>query len=100
LPTGVRVPIYFTIQPGGSEIRVQSAAVGPKGAQLYYPNTYNAAAGTIYNFWNYDAVSKGWYIYGKGKVSQDKQYIVPNPGVLIYELTGAMVGDNSAQPAI
>ncbi len=92
LPTGVHVPIYFTIQPGGSEIEVKSTGSGVRGARLFYPNTYNEPAGTQYNFWNYDPTSKGWYIYGSGRVSADKAHIVPDPGVVVYELTGAMVG--------
>lgn len=100
LPTGVRVPIYFTIQPGGAEIRVQGGAPSMKGARLYYPNTYNEPSGTIYNFWNYDAASKGWYVYGKGYVTADKHNIIPDPGVLVYELTGAMVGGGGAKPAV
>jgi RHS repeat-associated protein len=91
LPTGVRIPIYFTIQPGGSEIDVANQSA-TKGAQLYYPNNYKDAPGTAYNFWNYDAASKGWYIYGSGKVSLDRQKIIPDPSVFVYELTGAMVG--------
>ena len=98
LPPGVQVPIYFTIQPGGSEIDVQSGAAGIKGAQLYYPNTYKKRPGTLYNFWNYDADSKGWYIYGQGQVSSDWNHIVPDSDVVLYELTGAMVGGAGAEP--
>src|SRR6266851_7635051 len=93
LPTGVQVPIYFTIQPGGSYIRVQYSSGGLNGARLIYPNPYHSAAGTEFNFWNYDADSKGWYVYGRGTVSQNAQSVIPDPGVVIYELTGAMVGD-------
>jgi hypothetical protein len=92
LPTGVRIPIYFTIQPGGSQITVASQGQARKGAQIFYPNTYNDPPGTLYHFWNYDATSKGWYIYGDGRVSPDRTTIVPNSDVFVYELTGAMVG--------
>ena len=84
LPSGVRVPIYFTIQPGGAYIST--------GARLIYPNTYNSRPGTVYDFWNYDPDARGWYIYGYGKVSADGKQIVPDPGVMIWELSGAMVG--------
>lgn len=94
LPAGVQVPIYFTIQPGGAYIDVRNySSTGIKGARLIYPNPYHSASGTEFNFWNYDAVAKGWYVYGHGKVSKDGQSVVPDPGVVVYELTGAMVGD-------
>ncbi|HEY6971173.1 MAG TPA: DUF6531 domain-containing protein [Candidatus Angelobacter sp.] len=89
LPAGVQVPIYFTIQPGGAYIK------GP-GARLIYPNGFNYKPGTPFDFWNYDADVKGWFVYGHGKVSADARNILPDPGVLIYEFTGAMVGSTGA----
>ncbi|MCU1269196.1 MAG: hypothetical protein JWN74_490 [Acidobacteriaceae bacterium] len=96
LPT-VQVPIYFTIQPGSAYLNVMSAGV-PKGARLYYPNTYNYPPGNVYAFWNYDPNEKGWYVYGEGKVSADRSQVIPNPGVVIYEFTGAMVANPSNAP--
>jgi len=93
LPQGVRVPIYFTIQPGAAYIDVANYSEGKKGARLIYPNTFHYPAGTSFDFWNYNADDKGWFIYGHGKVSQDAQTIVPDPGVEIYEFTGAMVSN-------
>ena len=63
LPAGVKVPVFFTIQPGGSQVI-------PPRAQLIYPNFTNQPAGGRIDFWNYDAEDKGWYIYGKGTVSR------------------------------
>ena len=96
LPTGINVPIYFTIQPGDAYIDTQAGA-WVKGAQLYYPNSHNAAPGTVFDFWNYDAEQKGWYVYGTGTVSNDGKQIVPGPGVEIYDFTGAMVGSPSVE---
>jgi RHS repeat-associated protein len=98
LPAGVKVPIYFTIQPGGAYINVLNAGSGPKGARLIYPNTFNFAPGTAFNFWNYDADVKGWFIYGSGAVSPNGVSVIPNPGVELYEFTGAMVGSPNAGP--
>ncbi len=84
LPEGVVVPVYFTVQPGGSY-------VFPDGARIIYPNYTNLAAGTRVNFWNYDPDQKGWYIYGQGTVTPDGKQIVPDPGVRVYEFTGAMI---------
>jgi RHS repeat-associated protein len=94
----VEVPIYFTIQPGGGKIWVNNPE-GPQGGTLFYPNSHHQSPGTLVNFWNYDPHSpRGWYIYGQGKVSANGQTIVPNPGVEVYQLTGAMVGGSGWGP--
>lgn len=96
LPTR-EVPVYFTIQPGGVHLQSVDPTL-PQGARLVYPN-YNAAApGTVLDFWSYDPVDKGWYVYGQGKVSEDARQVVPDPGVAIYEFTGAMVSSPSNAP--
>jgi len=95
LPAGVQVPIYFTIQPGGAYIKVGNSSAG---ARLIYPNGFNLRPGTAFEFWNYDADAKGWFIYGKGKVSSDARNIIPDPGVFLYEFTGAMVGTPIGAP--
>lgn len=91
------VPVYFTIQPGGAHLQSLDPAL-PQGARLIYPNYNGRAPGTVLDFWNYDPVEKGWYVYGQGKVSADGRQVVPDPGVAIYELTGAMVSDPGNAP--
>lgn len=91
LPPNVDVPVYFTIQPGGSQII-------PPRAQLIYPNFINSPANTRIDFYNYDAAEKGWYIYGKGTVTPDGKQIVPDAGVTLYEFSGAMVAAPSLAP--
>ena len=98
LPQGVEVPIYFTIQPGGAYLDMPTGS-WRKGAQLWYPNWRNARPGTQFDFWNYDPEQKGWYIYGEGAVSKDGRSVVPDPGVEIYQFTGAMVGSSGAAPS-
>jgi RHS repeat-associated protein len=94
----VPVPIYFTIQPGSSYISVNSPS-GTEGARLFYPNGFHFAPGTQFNFWNYSADGAGWFVYGQGRVSPDGSQVVPNPGVYLYEFTGAMVSNpNNAPP--
>ncbi len=94
LPKGVDVPIYFTVQPGGAYLANASYA----GARLIYPNSNGAQPGTTFDFWNYDAEEKGWYVYGQGRVAADGQQIVPNPRVSVYEFSGAMVANPSLAP--
>ena len=91
LPAGVDVPVYFTVQPGG-------AALIPPRAQLVYPNFMGAAAGARIDFYNYDPSEKGWYVYGRGTVTQDRRQIVPDAGVVLYEFSGAMVANPSNAP--
>ena len=91
LPPGIDVPVYFTIQPGGAQII-------PPRAQLIYPNFIGSKPGTRIDFWNYDPTGKGWYVYGQGTVTADSRQIVPDPGVVLYEFSGAMVGSPSFAP--
>ena len=91
LPPGVDVPVYFTIQPGGSQII-------PPRAQLIYPNFIGSKPGTRIDFWNYDPTGKGWYVYGHGTVTPNGKQIVPDPGVVLYEFSGAMIGLPSLGP--
>lgn len=91
LPAGVNVPVFFTIQPGGSQVI-------PPRAQLIYPNFTSQPAGARIDFWNYDAEDKGWYVYGQGTVSANGRQIIPDPGVVLYEFTGAMISNPSNAP--
>jgi RHS repeat-associated protein len=87
LPVGVKVPLYFTIQPG--------AVYLTEGARLIYPNYTHEKPGTRMDFWNYDPRGKGWYVYGQGTVTPDGKQAVPDPGVRIYEFSGAMISTPS-----
>lgn len=91
------VPVYFTIQPGGVHLQSLDPA-SPQGARLVYPNYHGGAPGTALDFWSYDPVDKGWYVYGQGRVSGDARQVVPDPGVAIYEFTGAMVSSPGNAP--
>ena len=84
------VPVYFTVQPGGAHL-LGIDAKSAKGAQIVYPNFTHAPAGTRMDFWDYDATARGWFKYGQGSVSADATRVVPDPGVVIYELSGAMI---------
>jgi RHS repeat-associated protein len=92
LPFGAEFPMYFTVQPGGAYIE-------PYGARIIYPNVTDEPPGTRINFWNYDPEGQGWYIYGRGTVSQDRKQVVPDEGVVIYELMGASIGAFDPAPA-
>ncbi len=91
LPTGLSVPVFASIQPGGSVII-------PPRARLIYPNYTNKKPGTRMNFWNYDPTGRGWYIYGRGTVTPNGKQIVPDPGVVIYEFNGIMIDDSGNPP--
>lgn len=91
LPAGVSVPVFFTIQPGGSQVI-------PPRARLIYPNFTNQRPGTRIDFWNYDAEEKGWYVYGQGTVTPNGRQIIPDAGVTLYEFSGAMVSNPSNAP--
>jgi RHS repeat-associated protein len=91
LPTGVDVPLYFTIQPGGAYVKVNNYRNGPKGAWLVYPNAMNDPPGQRLPFWSYEPEEKGWHVYGFGHVTPDGRQVTPAHGVEIYEFSGAMI---------
>jgi YD repeat-containing protein len=97
IPQGLNVTFYFSIQPGGAYLRVGGDTY-PRGARIIYPNSKNALAGTPFTFWNYDADQKGWFVYGMGHVSPNRKEVIPDPGVSIYEFTGAMDGGPNNGP--
>lgn len=92
LPAKFTVPVFATIQPGGS-------LVIPPRATLIYPNFVSAPPGKRVSFWTYDPAGKGWYIYGKGTVTPNGKQIVPDPGVVIYEFSGIMQTDRDDEVA-
>ncbi|GAA2532014.1 RHS repeat-associated core domain-containing protein [Winogradskya humida] len=89
-----QVPSYFTVQPG-------SSYVFPEGARVIYPNFTHDAPGARMNFWHYDPAGKGWFVYGKGKVTGDGKRVEPDKGTEVYQFTGAMLitPDTFAPPA-
>lgn len=86
-----KVPVYFTVQPGGGYLF-------PEGATIIYPNYTKEAPGTRTQFWNYDPDGKGWHIYGYGTVSPNGKQIVPDANVKFYRLTGAMTAVPGMNP--
>jgi RHS repeat-associated protein len=91
LPPGVNVPVFFTVQPG-------AARVIPPRAQVVYPNYGGYSPGSRLNFWSYDPEGKGWYVYGQGTVTANGRQVMPDPGVVIYEFTGFMIGPPTLGP--
>ncbi|GAA0809714.1 RHS repeat-associated core domain-containing protein [Spirilliplanes yamanashiensis] len=71
IPPGSAVPVYFTVQPGGT-------FVFPDGAQVIYPNQHGLRPGAVVDFESYDPEGTGWHVYGTGTVSKDGRQIVPD----------------------
>ena len=95
---GFDIPVYFTIQPGGAWLQGLTPN-DAKGARLIYPNYTAELGGARSSFWNYDAREKGWYIYGVGTVTPDRKQVVPDPGIVVYELSGAMINTGNTPPS-
>ncbi|MFP8883822.1 RHS repeat-associated core domain-containing protein [Streptomyces mangrovi] len=83
IPDDSVVPVYFTVQPGGTY-------VFPKGAQIVYPNYTKEPPGTRVEFLDYDPEDKGWYVYGHGTVSADGRQVVPDTKTRVWAFHGAM----------
>lgn len=84
------IPVYFTIQPGRAYLS--------KGAQIVYPNWGDLRPGQRAEFWNYDSQDRGWYVYGRGTVSADGKQVLPDPGVRVWQFTGAMLASSPLPP--
>lgn len=96
LPANVKVPVYFTAQPGGATI---SSANGRwLGAQVVYPNYGHELPRARGTFWRYEPDSLGWSAYGTGTVTADATQVVPDEGTRIYALTGAMFNGAGGVP--
>ena len=96
-PTPLNFPSYFMVHPGGALIQ----GLDPKssqGVRIIYPNHTHEPPGTEYNFWMYDPRALGWFEYGKGRVSDDGDHIVPNPGVSLREHLAGSVGFGTPPP--
>ncbi|MCX5294159.1 polymorphic toxin-type HINT domain-containing protein [Streptomyces sp. NBC_00183] len=91
LPKNSVVPIFFTVQPGGSY-------VFPDGAQIIYPNYTDEAPGARVDFLAYDPAGKGWHTYGHGTVSRDGKQVVPDKKTMVWAFTGAMISVSDAIP--
>ena len=97
LPTNVRVPMYFTVQPGGATITGDDGQW--LGAQVWYPNVDHQLPGARGSFWRYDPYHLGWSIYGVGSVTADGQHVVPDPDTRVYDFTSAMFNPGFTPPA-
>jgi RHS repeat-associated protein len=90
LPPFIKIPTYFTVQPGGAYLS--------KGARIIYPNYNHLPPGQRVDFWQYDPDDLGWHIYGRGSVTPNGKQVVPDRGVRVWELTGAMISGNGGPP--
>ncbi|MFI6086071.1 RHS repeat-associated core domain-containing protein [Streptomyces sp. NPDC051217] len=91
LPENGIVPVYFTVQPGGTY-------VFPKGAQIVYPNYTREAPGTRVKFLDYDPKKKGWHVYGTGEVSADGSQVLPDKKTRVWAFHGAMFNTDDLIP--
>jgi len=91
------VPVYFTIQPGGAVLQSVTGKPGA-GARLFYPNFRSEVPGARGVFWNYDPEDREWFVYGQGTISRDGKQAIPDEGVVIHELTGAMFNGGNTPP--
>ncbi|MFI9833765.1 RHS repeat-associated core domain-containing protein [Streptomyces sp. NPDC051913] len=91
LPENSVVPVFFTVQPGGTY-------VFPEGAQIVYPNYTHEAPGARIDFLAYDPGNKGWHTYGHGTVTRDGKQVVPDEKTRIWAFHGAMLSVSDAIP--
>jgi len=92
-------PVYFTMQPAGAIIENKDPTV-LRSFRVHYPNYSGIPASQVVDFYSYDSTEKGWYVYGKGRVSNDGKQASPDPGVGEYALMpfGFGIGPNGDPP--
>jgi RHS repeat-associated protein len=93
----LNVPVFFSLQPGGTQILNVDGRV-TAGATLTYPNYHQMPPKTYGIFWNYDPLKLGWHPYGDGRVSADGRQVVAQKGAEIYAFTGAMFANPQDDP--
>src|SRR5205085_11274912 len=76
-PVGVKFPMFFTLQLGGTTVRAEDGTLS-SGMRLVFPNYGKVPAGTRIDFWGYAADGVRWYTSGKGTVTADGKEIVPD----------------------
>ncbi|MBO0609208.1 RHS repeat-associated core domain-containing protein [Myceligenerans salitolerans] len=76
------IPLYFTVQPGGT-------FVFPEGAQIVYPNYTGLAPGERVEFFDYEPEGEGWRKYGHGTVSEDGTQVVPDEDTRVWSFDGS-----------
>ena len=70
---GHGVPMYFTIQPGGTYL----VSVDGKYGETCFTNAQHMPPGTPFDFWHPNPKSgPGWYVYGHGRVDPTGMRIV------------------------
>ncbi|KPF67252.1 hypothetical protein IP84_13990, partial [beta proteobacterium AAP99] len=90
------VPVYFTLQPGGT--RIESVDGKPKAAILKYPNYSAFGPGHAVTMFDYDPAGRGWYEYGRGKVSADGRTIASANAFQIYQFSATSVSSGGDPP--
>lgn len=96
LPAFHNFSVYYTIQPAGAYL--QSVNDIQKRARVIYPNYGRVLGDRKMLFWNHDPVSRGWFVYGEGKVEVNGSAIVPDNGVEIDQFSGFMSSEPNDTP--
>ena len=88
---------YFMLQPSDAVVQGLTPEAA-KGIRVVYPNYGRAKAGAGANFWVY-TTEQGWWMYGRGHVSDDSGRLIPDPGVsLTWALGASATMDNNNGP--
>ena len=91
------IPVYYTLQPGGAVI--QSVTGKPLGATVIYPNYSTQPPGATFDLFDHDPAGRGWYIYGKAKVSVDGKRIETDQGFKLYQFQASSAASSGGPPA-
>jgi len=95
MPYG-EIPVYYTIQPGGATI--ESVSDKPQGVKVIYPNYSTQPPGAAFDIFDHDPNGRGWYVYGRVKVSADGQYIEGDKDFVLYSFQASSAASSGGNP--
>jgi RHS repeat-associated protein len=90
LPSRAKHPSYFSVQTERGRL--------PRDAQVVYPNLARLGAGARMVLWSYNARRGGWYVYGHGRVSQDRSRVLPGPNARVRDASVLVASVSRKQP--
>jgi RHS repeat-associated protein len=95
MPYG-EIPVYYTIQPGGATI--ESVTGKPQGAKVTYPNYSTQPPGATFDIFDHDPSGRGWYVYGRVKVSADGKYIEGDKDFVLHQFQASSAASSGGSP--
>jgi RHS repeat-associated protein len=97
IPEGAK--FLWTPQTHGAQVLQPDGTPSTVGVRFILPNVDRFPPGARVGLQSY-SVSKGWYVYGHGTVTDDGQQITPDPGVQFLRVTCIFLAQTPSYPRV